>query len=48
MEKKTYTIILKEEETLNQWLDKQLKTKLIVESSSRYTALFQRRMKHYS
>jgi len=29
---------LKEEEALNQWLDKQLKTGLIVESKSRYMA----------
>jgi len=29
-------MILKEEETLNQWLDEQLKVKLIVESKSRY------------
>jgi len=29
-------MILKEEETLNQWLDKQLKAELIVESNSRY------------
>jgi len=36
---KTYTITLKEEEALNQWLDKQLKAKLIVESKSRYMAL---------
>ena len=28
---------LKEEEALNQWLDKQLKAGLIVESKSRYT-----------
>jgi len=34
---KVYPIILKEEEIFNQWLDKQLKTELIVESSSRYT-----------
>ena len=27
---------IKEEETLNQWLDKQLKTGLIKESKSRY------------
>jgi len=33
---KTYAMILKEEEALNQWLDKQLKTGLIVESKSRY------------
>jgi len=30
---------LKEKETLNQWLDKQLKARLIVESKSRYAAL---------
>jgi len=35
---KTYVITLKEEEALNQWLDKQLKAGLIVESKSRYTA----------
>ena len=29
---------LKEEEALNQWLDKQLKAGLIMESKSRYTA----------
>jgi len=29
-------MILKEEEILNQWLDEQLKAKLIVESKSRY------------
>jgi len=29
---------LKEKEALNQWLDEQLKTGLIVESKSRYTA----------
>jgi len=34
---KVYPITLKEEETFNQWLDKQLKAELIVESSSRYT-----------
>jgi len=32
-------ITLKEEEALNQWLDKQLKVGLIVESKSRYAAL---------
>ena len=32
-------ITLKEKEALNQWLDKQLKAGLIVESKSRYTAL---------
>jgi len=35
---KAYTITLKEEEALNQWLDKQLKAGLIVELKSRYTA----------
>ena len=35
---KTYTITLKEEEALNQWLDEQLKAGLIVESKSRYAA----------
>jgi len=30
---------LKEEEALNQWLDKQLKAELIVESKLRYAAL---------
>jgi len=29
-------MMLKEEEALNQWLDKQLKARLIVESKSRY------------
>jgi len=33
---KAYAMILKEEEALNQWLDKQLKVGLIVESKSRY------------
>jgi len=33
---KAYVITLKEEEALNQWLDKQLKASLIVESKSRY------------
>jgi len=33
---KAYAITLKEEEALNQWLDKQLKVGLIVESKSRY------------
>ena len=36
---KAYIITLKEEKVLNQWLDKQLKTGLIVESKSRYVAL---------
>ena len=35
---KAYTMILKEEEALNQWLDEQLKAGLIVESKSRYVA----------
>ena len=35
---KAYAMTLKEEEALNQWLDKQLKAGLIVESKSRYTA----------
>ena len=35
---KTYAMTLKEEEVLNQWLDKQLKAGLIVESKFRYTA----------
>jgi len=33
---KAYTMILKEEEALNQWLDEQLKAELIVESKSQY------------
>jgi len=33
---KAYAMTLKEEEALNQWLDKQLKVGLIVESKSRY------------
>jgi len=36
---KAYVITLKKEEALNQWLDKQLKAGLIVESKSRYVAL---------
>ena len=35
---KAYVMTLKEEEALNQWLDKQLKVGLIVESKSRYAA----------
>ena len=35
---KAYAIMLKEEKALNQWLDKQLKAGLIVESKSRYVA----------
>jgi len=36
---KAYPMTLKEEETLSQWLDEQLKAGLIVESNSRYAAL---------
>ena len=35
---KAYAMTLKEGEALNQWLDKQLKAGLIVESKSRYAA----------
>ena len=35
---KAYTITLKEEEALNQWLDEQLKAGLIMESKLRYAA----------
>ena len=35
---KAYTMTLKKEEALNQWLDEQLKAGLIVESKSRYAA----------
>ena len=35
---KAYTMTLKEEKALNQWLDEQLKAGLIVELKSRYTA----------
>ena len=35
---KTYTITIKEDEVLNQWLNEQLKTGLIVKSSLRYIA----------
>jgi len=34
---KAYTMTIKEEEALNQWLDEQLKAGLIVELKSRYT-----------
>jgi len=37
---KAYAMILKKEETLNQWLDEQLKVGLIVESKSRYMVLY--------
>ena len=33
---KAYAMTIKEEETLNKWLDEQLKAGLIVESSSKY------------
>ena len=36
MNTKAYAMTIKEEEALNQWLDKQLKAGLIVESKSRY------------
>ena len=36
---KAYAMTFKEEEALNQWLDKQLKVGLIMESKSRYIAL---------
>ena len=36
---KIYVMTIKEKKALNQWLDKQLKTRLIVESKSRYVAL---------
>ena len=36
---KTYAMMVKEKEALNQWLDEQLKARLIVESKSRYAAL---------
>jgi len=35
---KAYTMIVKENEALNQWLEEQLKMELIVESSLRYVA----------
>jgi len=35
---KAYAMTIKEEETLNEWLDKQLKAGLIVESSSKYAS----------
>jgi len=35
---KAYTMTLKEEKALNQWLEKQLKAGLIVELKSQYTA----------
>ena len=35
---KAYPMTLKEEKTLSQWLDEQLKAGLIIESNSRYAA----------
>jgi len=35
---KAYAMTIKEEETLNEWLDEQLKAGLIVESSSKYAS----------
>jgi len=35
---KAYTMTLKEEEALNQWLDRQLMAGFIVEAKSRYVA----------
>ena len=35
---KAYAMTIKEEEALNQWLDEQLKARLIVKSKSRYVA----------
>ena len=35
---KAYAMTLKEEKALNQWLDKQLKAGLIIESKLRYAA----------
>ena len=37
---KAYAIIVKKDKVLNQWLKKQLKAELIVESSLRYIALY--------
>ena len=37
---KVYVMTLKEEEALNQWLDKQLKVELIVELKSQYVASY--------
>ena len=37
---KAYVITIKENEALNQWLNKQLKAGLIVKSSSRYVVLY--------
>ena len=35
---KIYVITVKENKVLNQWLDEQLKARLIIESSSQYIA----------
>ena len=48
---KAYTMTIKEEDTLNQWLDKQLKVGLIKESQSRYIApcfYISKRTDHYN
>jgi len=45
---KAYTMTLKEEEALNQWLDKQLKAGLIVESKSKYAVPYFYILKKYS
>ena len=37
---KSYTMTIKEDKPLNQWLDEQLKARLIVESSLRYIVLY--------
>ena len=37
---KTYIIMVKKKEGLNQWLNKQLKIELIMEPSSRYTVSY--------
>ena len=37
---KAYTMTIKEDKVLNQWLNEQLKARLIVESSSRYIVCF--------
>jgi len=36
---KAYTMMIKEDKGLNQWLDEQLKAGLIIELSSRYVVL---------
>jgi len=37
---KVYAMMVKKDKASNQWLDKQLKAELIVESSSRYAMLY--------